>query len=101
MIQTISSDLPFLLVSIVAGFVLGLLYFWTLWLTAQRLPTSKQPAMLMFGSYFGRTFVLLGSFYLLMDGSWLRLILMLLGFIAARMIMVRRKGQVTVAEEVT
>jgi F1F0 ATPase subunit 2 len=101
MIQTISSDLPFLLVSIVAGFVLGLLYFWTLWLTAQRLPTSKQTAMLMFGSYFGRTFVLLGSFYLLMDGSWLRLILMLLGFIAARMIMVRRKGQVTVAEEVT
>jgi F1F0 ATPase subunit 2 len=97
MMQTISSDWPFLLVSIIAGFILGLLYFWALWLTARRLPTSKQPALLMFGSYFGRTFLLLGSFYFIMDGSWLRLILMLLGFIAARMVMIRRKGQITTA----
>jgi F1F0 ATPase subunit 2 len=97
MMQTISSDWPFLLVSIIAGFILGLLYFWALWLTARRLPTSKQPALLMFGSYFGRTFVLLGSFYIIMDGSWLRLILMLFGFIAARMVMIRRKGQITTA----
>ena len=93
MMQTISSDWPFLIVSIIAGFILGLLYFWTLWLTAQRLPTSKQPALLMFGSYLGRTFILLACFYFIMDGSWLRLIVMVVGFIAARMIMIRRKGQ--------
>jgi F1F0 ATPase subunit 2 len=95
MIQTISSDWLFMILSIAAGFVLGWFYFWTLWLTLQRIPNAQQPGLLMFGSYLVRTFVLLGSFYFIMDGQWPRLLAMLIGFIIARMMMIRRKGQVT------
>jgi F1F0 ATPase subunit 2 len=92
MIAEITSDLTFLLISIAAGFVCGLAFFWTLWLTVQRLPTAPNPGLLMFGSYLARTAVVVGIFYVIMDGRWPRMIALIIGFMIARIVMVRREG---------
>jgi len=95
MIAEITSDLPFLLLSIAVGFVVGLAFFWTLWLTVQRLPTATNPGLMMFGSYLLRTAVAVGIFYVVMDGKWQRMLALIIGFIIARFVMVRREGKLT------
>lgn len=91
----ITNDLPFLLLSLAAGFIVGLAFFWTLWLTVQRLPKSSNPGILLFGSYLIRTAVAIGIFYVIMDGRWQRMIALIIGFIIARFVIVRREGKLT------
>ncbi|HSV86304.1 MAG TPA: ATP synthase subunit I [Levilinea sp.] len=95
MIAEITSDLSALLLSVIAGFLVGLAFFWTLWLTVQRLPKSSNPGMLLFGSYLLRTAVAIGIFYVIMDGRWQRMVALIIGFIIARFVMVRREGKIT------
>lgn len=72
------------------GLTVGLVYFWGLWYTLQRLPYSRHPALLMLGSYLLRLGVVLGGLYLVMDGEIVRLGVALLGVLLARMLLVRR-----------
>lgn len=73
-----------------AGMGLGLFYFGGLWLTLRRLPTCRWPALLLLGSYVGRTFAALVGFYLVMGGRWERVLACLVGFIMARFLLVSR-----------
>jgi F1F0 ATPase subunit 2 len=68
----------------IGGFLLGLLYFWLLWLTVCRLFVTMRPFRLMIVSFAVRSGMALGGFYLLMDGSWGLLLAALGGFIVAR-----------------
>jgi F1F0 ATPase subunit 2 len=91
-IEAISADWLFLVISLAAGFGFGLAYFWTLWLTVQRIPNASNPGLLMFGSYLVRTVVIVAAFVLIMDGRWPRMVALMIGFILARIVMVRREG---------
>ena len=79
-----------LLFAFAAGMVIGVFFFGALWFTVRRLPTTRSPAVLAFGSLFLRTGVTLLLFYLVMSGEWERLLACMLGFLAMRKIMTRR-----------
>lgn len=72
------------------GLILGLFYFGSLWLTVKQLPTTQWPLRLTLGSLFGRMAIVLLGFYLLIDGSWERAIIGLLGLLFARIFLTQR-----------
>ncbi len=72
-----------LLVPLIAGALLGLLYFAGLWQTLQRLPGTLHPWRLMAASYTLGLAAALGGFYFLMDGAWERLVAAVIGFFAS------------------
>lgn len=67
-----------------ASFVLGSLFFGGLWFTLKKLVTAKNPAWLIFGSFVVRTGIALLGFYYVAQFGWKAMLLALLGFIAAR-----------------
>jgi len=79
---------PFLI-----GSLMGLLYFAGLWQTVQRLTGSQRPYRLLLYSYAGRLTLALGCFYLFLDGPWERLAAVILGFFAARTVLIRILGK--------
>jgi F1F0 ATPase subunit 2 len=81
-----------LIFALLAGIALGLFYFGGLWLTVQRLPTIRHPALLMLGSFFLRTLVALLGFYVVMSGSWARLLVCLAGFLTIRTLLASRSA---------
>jgi F1F0 ATPase subunit 2 len=86
------SDGYFIGLALVGGGLVGLFYFGGLWLTVRALPHARNPALLVLGSFMGRTAVSLFALYLLMDGRWERLLAGMAGFLLARYWMVRRYG---------
>ena len=72
-----------------AGGVLGVLFFGGLWWTIKKGVSSTQPALLFFASMCLRTTVVLIGFYFIGDGHWSRLLACLLGFTIARFIVMR------------
>lgn len=79
-----------LIAAFTIGVVLGLFYLGGLWFTIQRLPVSHQPALLMLGSYVLRNGVVVFGFYVVMAGSWQRLVACLAGFVLARLVLIRQ-----------
>jgi F1F0 ATPase subunit 2 len=75
-----------LLPSLVSGFLLGTLFFGSLWWTVQHGILSKRPALWFMGGMMLRTSVTLTGFYFVMRGDWEKLAVCLLGFIMARTI---------------
>ncbi|MHC1698064.1 MAG: ATP synthase subunit I [Geobacteraceae bacterium] len=71
----------------VAGLALGLFYFGGLWLTVRKIPGSGNPGILMLGSFVVRLLVTLCGMYLVMDGTWERLVACLAGFLLMRIVM--------------
>jgi len=78
------------IVSVVIGAVMGAFYFGGLWLTVRRLATDEKPALLLFGSFLVRSGVVLSGFYFVTDGRWERLVACLVGFLAARTLLICR-----------
>lgn len=81
------------LVGLAVGGALSMFYFGGLWLTVQRVVDAGRPKLLLLGSFVGRTAVVLAGFYLVtavMGDRWEILAFSLLGFVAARTILVRR-----------
>ncbi len=72
------------LLSVLAGVMLGTLFYGGLWWTVRRAATFGRPALSVLGSALLRMSVALGGFYLVGRGDWLRLLLCLLGFMLAR-----------------
>lgn len=81
-----------LLLSGMAGAVLGVVFFGGLWWTVRKAVTSRQPALWFFGSALLRMAVALAGFYFVSDGHWQRLLACLLGFVIARFILMRLAG---------
>ena len=76
----------------VAGAGLGFVYLWGLWYTVRRQATVRSPGLWLLLSVAGRLALLLGGFYLVMNGSWQRLIACTAGFVVVRLVMTRRLG---------
>ncbi len=81
-----------LVLSGMAGVALGVVFFGGLWWTVRKAVTSGQPALWFFGSVLLRMAVALAGFYFVSDGHWQRLLACLLGFVIARLILMRLAG---------
>lgn len=82
-----------LIVSFIAGLVLGVFYFSALWHTVRRLPSTRNQMRLLLTSFVGRMVVVMAGFYLLIgEGHWERLAAAMLGFIMIRKFLTYRLG---------
>lgn len=75
--------------ALVAGVLLGAIFFGGLWWTVRRGVSSKRVALWFLGSLLLRMGVALAGFYLVSVGHWERLLLCLLGFVVARLAVTR------------
>jgi F1F0 ATPase subunit 2 len=66
------------------GIVLGALFFGGLWLTVKKAVGSTYSALWFLASSLLRNAIVLAGFYFTAGGHWQRLLICLLGFIAAR-----------------
>jgi len=84
------SDILALALALFAGALLGVFFFGGLWWTVHKGVTSERPALWFLGSLLLRTGLILAGFYLVSQGHWSRLVVCLLGFLIARVIVVKR-----------
>ena len=75
--------------ALVAGILLGAIFFGGLWWTVRQGVSSRQPALWFLGSMLLRTGIVLLGFYFVLGGNWQRLLAGLLGFVIARLIVTR------------
>src|SRR5579863_9387731 len=92
------SDIPILALALVAGALLGTLFFGGLWWTVQKGVTSERPALWFLSSMLLRTGLVLAGFYFVAQGHWSRLAVCLLGFLLARVIVVKRLARAPAEE---
>ena len=78
-----------LLIPLLAGMALGLFFFGGLWWTVRKGTTSANPALWFLGSFLLRTGMALGGFYAVGAGDWRRLLAALVGFVLARVLLIR------------
>ena len=83
------NDFLMLALALVAGLLLGAIFFGGLWWTVRKGLVSKQPALWFLGSVLVRMGVVLAGFYFVGQGHWERLVACLVGFIMARFIVTR------------
>jgi F1F0 ATPase subunit 2 len=84
------SDIPALAAAFLAGALLGAFFFGGLWWTVQKGISSERPALWFLGSLLLRTGVVLAGIYFVAQTHWSRLVACLLGFMIARVVVVRR-----------
>lgn len=78
-----------LLVALLEGALLGAFFFAGLWWTVSKLESAKQVALLFLGSMLLRTCVVILGFYFILGDNWQHLLAGLLGFIIARIVVIR------------
>jgi F1F0 ATPase subunit 2 len=78
-----------LMLATAAGISLGAMFFGGLWWTIRKSFSSHQPALWFLCSLLLRTWLVVAGFYFVTRGRWDRLLVCLLGFIAARLIVTR------------
>jgi F1F0 ATPase subunit 2 len=75
--------------AVLAGMLLGAVFFGGLWWTVKKGLESPMPARWFIGSLLLRTGIALVGFYVVADGDWKRVLACLAGFIAVRIIATR------------
>lgn len=78
-----------LTLALIAGMMLGVIFFGGLWWTVRKGAAANHPALWFFGSMVLRTCIVLLGFYFILGDDWARLLAGLLGFIVARLIVLR------------
>jgi F1F0 ATPase subunit 2 len=78
-----------LVLALVAGVLLGAMFFGGLWWTVCKGVSSQRPALWFLGSLLLRMSIALSGFYFVSGGHWDRLLACLLGFVIARFIVTR------------
>lgn len=88
MIKMTSSEVLVLFLTASVGLMLGGIFFGGLWWTVRNGINAKQPGLWFLGSIIVRMTIVMAGFYFVGGGQWDRLLSCLLGFIAARSIVV-------------
>jgi F1F0 ATPase subunit 2 len=83
------NDFLLLALALVAGLVLGAIFFGGLWWTVRKGISSRSPALWFLGSMLLRMSIVLAGFYFVGHGDWKRLVTCLLGFTIARYMVMR------------
>ena len=86
------NDIPAMVLALVAGVLLGALFFGGLWWTVRKGISSKRPGLWFMGSLLLRTSIVLAGFYFVSAAHWERLPACLIGFVIARLIVTRLTG---------
>ena len=81
-----------LLLAIAAGIILGVIFFGGLWWTVRKGLSSPRPALLFLGSLIVRMSVVVLGFYFVGQGEWKQTVACLLGFLLARVAVMRWTG---------
>lgn len=76
--------------ALVAGLLVGTMFFGGLWWTVRKGVSSKQPVRWFLGSLLLRMTIALAGFYVVSGRRWERLLLCLGGFIIARVVVAWR-----------
>ncbi len=85
------NELPLLMASFTAGALLGLAFFWGLWVTLNGIERAHRPALRMLGSLLLRFSLALAGFYLLAYyAGWQHLLTAAIGFTLSRLVIIRR-----------
>lgn len=85
-----TAEILAIVASFLAGALLGLVFFWSLWATVEGLGHSQRPAARVLVSVFLRFGLTLLVFYLFARyGDWPQLLAAALGFVTARPFVVR------------
>lgn len=82
--------------ALVAGSAIGLFYFGGLWLTVTRILGSRNPHLLLIGSFFLRLAVSLAAFYALVPWGWQAMAVAMAGLLITRQVLTRIKGRIPV-----
>ncbi len=90
-----------LVLSGLAGGLLGVLFFGGLWWTVRKGLASPRPALWFLGSLLIRTAIILAGFYFVGRGDGKRLLVCLLGFIIARFVVMRLTRPAAVTNKLT
>ncbi|MCA9506999.1 MAG: hypothetical protein KC505_01080 [Myxococcales bacterium] len=77
-------EISSLILSLSAGFFIGVFFFGGLWWTLKKIISSKRAFFWHLGSSLLRLGLALTGFYFVGQGNWINLILCLIGFIGAR-----------------
>jgi len=77
------------LIAVLAGMILGIVFFGGLWWTVKRALSSGQAAIWFSGSFLARTAIALTGFYFAGHGDWRRMVACVAGFLGARICVVR------------
>ena len=80
------SEAPALVLALLAGALLGIIFFGGLLWTVRRGLLSRRPAAWFMGSILVRAAIVLAGFCLVAHGDWRRLLACLLGFILSRVL---------------
>ena len=80
-----------LLWPLMAGTIIGAIYFSSLRWTVNRLVRARQPMIWLLGGATVRIALVLPLFYIVMAGEWQRMLACLAGFVAGRMLSTRRR----------
>jgi F1F0 ATPase subunit 2 len=78
-----------LLLVLGTGVLLGTIFFGGLWWTIQKGVSSKRPALWFSGSLLLRTSIAMAGFFFIARGHSERLLVCLVGFVSARLIVMR------------
>lgn len=81
-----------LALAMVAGVVLGAIFFGGLWWTVRKAVSSPQPAPWFLGSLLLRTGIIFAGFYVVSGGRWDRLLACFAGLVMARFIVTLLTG---------
>lgn len=82
-----------LVMALLAGLLLGAIFFGGLWWTVQKGLSSRRPELWFLGSLLLRTSTAVAGFYFVSGGHWGRLLVCLLGFVIVRRIVMRLTRQ--------
>lgn len=80
---------PEILGVLLAGFALGLMFFYSLWLSTNKILHSQHPVAWVLGGFVLRLAVVLPALYWLTDARWERLLISVGGFFIARLLLVK------------
>ena len=83
------SEITGILSAVLAGMLLGVLFFGGLWWTVRKTLSSPLAAFWFSGSFLVRTAVVLVGFHLVAQGDWRRITGCVAGFLGARLCVVR------------
>lgn len=83
---TMINDWFYLVKALVAGVMMGIVYFGGLWLTVQNLKKYSHPGFLALTSFIVRLALFLFVLYFITDGHWIGVGIFLFGFFVVRTI---------------
>jgi len=87
--MTTPSDVIALASVFAVGIVLGALFFGGLWWTVRRVLVARLPAAWLIASFVARTALVLAGFNIVAGGQWQRWLVVLAGFVSARVVIAR------------